>query len=176
MVVAQCSLFLGRLEEAEREYVEGIALADSLGEKRVKELLKSNFAVAQSKLGRYDEALKTAEENYAEAAPTGLLYTHFEALRCLAVVRFRRASARNVGLDKQELDEAERWCRAAEELIEPTESRVSRLWLGPLYIRVLLAQNKRAEAAEKLATYKELVADCQSPRFSQEAVRLAELV
>ncbi|MFZ0063596.1 MAG: protein kinase [Pyrinomonadaceae bacterium] len=176
VVVAQCSLFLGRLEEAEREYVEGIALADALGEKRVKELLKSNLAVAQAKLGRYDEALKTAEENYAEAAPTGLLYTHFEALRCLAVVRFRRASAGNAGLDKQELDEAERWCRAAEELIEPTESRVSRLWLGPLYIRVLLAQNKRAEAAEKLATYKELVADCQSPRFSQEADSLAKLV
>ena len=95
LVVAQCTLLLGRTEEAEREYIEGIALADSIGEHRVKVLLKSNLAVAQSKLGRHDEALKTAEENYAEAAPTGLLYSHFESLRAFAVVRFRRATKRS---------------------------------------------------------------------------------
>jgi tetratricopeptide (TPR) repeat protein len=178
VVVAQCNLFLGRVEEAEREYVEGIALADAIGEHRVKALLKSNLAVAQASLGRAEEALQTAEENLAEVAPTGLLYTHFEALRVLAVVRFRRALSpkTTAGLFQGELDEAERMCRLAEELIEPTESRVSRLWLGPLHIRILLAQNKRLEAAEKLAAYQELVAKCQSPRFSQEAARLAELV
>jgi hypothetical protein len=50
---------------------------------------------------------------------------------------------------------------------------VSQLWLGPLYIEVLLAQNKRAEAQEKLTTYQDLVAGCQSPRFVAEAARLA---
>ena len=177
MVVAQCNLFLGRVEEAEREYIEGIALADAIGEHRVKALLKSNLAVAQASLGRAEEGLQTAEENLAEVAPTGLLYTHFEAIRVLAVVRFRRALSpkTTAGLFQVELDEAERMCRLAEELVAPTESRVSQLWLGPLYIRVLLAQNKRTEAAEKLAAYQELVAECQSPRFSQEAARLDTL-
>ncbi|HKR61027.1 MAG TPA: hypothetical protein VJS64_15010, partial [Pyrinomonadaceae bacterium] len=77
--------------------------------------------------------------------------------------------------DQKELDEAERLCKAAAELVEPTESRVSRLWLGPLYVRVLLAQNKREEAAERLTAYKALVAECQSPRFTREAARLSEL-
>ena len=177
VVVAQCNLFLGRVEEAEREYIEGIALADAIGEHRVKALLKSNLAVAQASLGRAEEGLQTAEENLAEVAPTGLLYTHFEAIRVLAVVRFRRALSpkTTAGLFQVELDEAERMCRLAEELVAPTESRVSQLWLGPLYIRVLLAQNKRTEAAEKLAAYQELVAECQSPRFSQEAARLDTL-
>ena len=77
---------------------------------------------------------------------------------------------------QEELDEAERLCLTASELVEPTESRVSRLWLGPLYIRVLLAQNKRGEAAKKLAAYQALVAECQSPRFTKEAERLKYLV
>ncbi len=241
LVVAQCSLLLNRIKEAEREYIDGIALAESIGEQRVKSLLKSNLAVAQSKLGRNDEALKTAEENFAEASLTGLLYTHFEAMRSLAVVRFRRArsaraaataaaaetlikedlasgivdaqdlesaisnpevsNARPAEQDKPkttgptirpkvtidvarqesevtewELSEAERLCVAATELVGPTESRVSKLWLGPLYIRVLLAQNKPTEAAEKLAAYKILVMECQSPRFKEEAARLEELL
>jgi hypothetical protein len=50
---------------------------------------------------------------------------------------------------------------------------VSRLWLGPLYIEVLLAAQKRDEAATRLAAYQTLVNDCQSPRFSSEATHLA---
>jgi len=46
------------------------------------------------------------------------------------------------------------------------------LWLGPLYIEILMAQGKRDEAAERLTAYQELVDDCQSPRFSREAERL----
>ena len=94
------------------------------------------------------------------------MYSHFEALRCFAEVRFRRG----------EIEEAEQLCRQAEELVSPTESRVSRLWLGPLYIEVLLAAQKRDEAATRLATYQTLVADCQSPRFSSEASHLATLI
>lgn len=64
------------------------------------------------------------------------------------------------------------------------------LWLGPLYIETLLAAGLRAEAegkpaeaaakrglaAENLARYQELVAGCQSPRFTREAARLADSI
>jgi hypothetical protein len=49
---------------------------------------------------------------------------------------------------------------------------VSQLWLGPLYIKVLMARGKKAEAAERLESYKVLVAQCQSERFRAEASRL----
>ena len=68
------------------------------------------------------------------------------------------------------------FAQEAEEFIAPTESRVSRLWLGPLHIEVLLALNKRDEAAHKLVDYQALVADCQTPRFTAEASRLASLL
>jgi tetratricopeptide (TPR) repeat protein len=180
LVVAQCYLGLKQLPEAERDYVDGIALAETIGEQRVKGLLKSNLAVAQSLQGRHDEALLTAEENYAEAESTGLLYLRFEAMRCLAVVRFLRfkdcQKAGNNERAQSELDEAERLCVLASDLVEPTESRVSQLWLGPLYVRVLLAKNKRGEAAEKLAAYQILVSECQSPRFRKEADELTEML
>ena len=162
---AQCRLFLGEIEQAEKEFLDGIAVAEAIGENRVLSLLRPNLAVAQALEGRFDEALQTAAENLEQSSPS-LLYSHFEALRCLAEVRLRRA----------EIDEAEQLCLQAEELISPTESRVSRLWLGPLYIEVLLAAQKRDEAVRRLAGYQQLVADCQSPRFSSEAARLAQIL
>jgi len=115
--------------------------------------------------GRRDEALQTALETLEQSSPS-MLYTHFEALRCLAEVRFRR----------DELEEAEAVCRQADALVSPTDSRVSQLWLGPLYIKVLLALGKKGEAAEKLTAYHALVAECQSPRFTSEARRLGQLI
>ena len=159
---AQCRLFLGETELAEREFLDGIALGEAIGENRVLGLLRSSLAVAQAIQGRYDEALRTVEENFRRSSPS-LLYSHFEALRCFAEVRLRRG----------EIEEAEQLCRQADELVSPTESRVSQLWLGPLYIEVLLARQKRDEAATRLTAYKALVAECQSPRFSNEATRLA---
>ena len=38
------------------------------------------------------------------------------------------------------------------------------------------AASKRAQASQHLAAYKELVADCQSPRFLREAADLETLV
>jgi hypothetical protein len=75
-------------------------------------------------------------------------------------------------------------------LVSQTESRVSRLWLGPLYLEVLQALYQRAkeageldEAAAKLAEakdhlqrYSKLVAACQSPRFSRETERWADVL
>ena len=192
---------LGQLERSEKEYVAGITLAESVGEQRVTSLLKPNLAVVQAMLGRFDEALQTASENLEQVGPESLLYSRFEALRCLADVRFRRAlagvSATGSGSQSKgvasipgdELNEAERHCAEAAEIVSPTDARLSRLWLGPLYIEVLLAQGKRAEAendnaaaerkyseaAKMVAAYQELVADCQSPRFTAEAARLAAM-
>ena len=166
-------LELGETERAIQEFERGIELGESIGEKRVLALLNTNLAIAQAKLGQFDQALQTATTNLERAAAIGLLYTHFEALRGLAAVHFKRALS---GMYEGALDQAESVCRQAEELIAPSESRVSRIWLGPLYIEVLLAQNKRDEAREKLTAYQSLVADCQTPRFTAEAARLATVV
>ena len=155
-------LLLGEIELAERELLDGIALGEAIGENRVLGLMRPILGVVQAIQGRYDEALQTVEENLRRSSPS-LLYSHFEALRCFAEVRFRRG----------EIEEAEQLCRQAEELVSPTESRVSQLWLGPLYIEVLLAAQKRDEAEKKLSVYQTLVADCQAPRFTSEAARLA---
>jgi len=159
---AQCRTFLGDVELAEREFLDGIALSEAIGENRVLSLLRSSLGVVQAIQGRYDEALRTVEGNFQRSSPS-LLYSHFEALRCFAEVRFRRG----------EIEEAEQLCRQADELVSPTESRVSQLWLGPLYIEGLLAAQKRDEATNKLSAYQTLVAECQAPRFSNEATRLA---
>jgi tetratricopeptide (TPR) repeat protein len=164
---------LGETERAIQEVQRGIELAESIGERRALSLLNTNLAIAQAKLGQFDEALETATANAERAAEIGLLYTHFEALRALADVHFKRALS---GMHEGALDQAADVCRQAEELIAPSESRVSRLWLGPLYIEVLLAQNKRDEAREKLTAYQSLVAECQTPRFTAEATRLTGLV
>jgi tetratricopeptide (TPR) repeat protein len=161
LAMAQNSNLLGKTDQAEKQFLDGIKLAESIGESRALMILRSNLAVVQAKLGRLDEALKTASDSLQSSSPN-LLYTHFESLRCMA----------EVYLHRNELDEAERVCEQADELVTPTESRVSRLWLGPLHIKVLLARNKRDEAQEKLTAYEALVAECQSPRFTSEAARL----
>ena len=162
---AHCRLLLGQVERAEQELLNGIAISESIGENRALALMRSNLAVAQAMQGRLDEALQTASDTLQRSSPN-LIYSHFEAMRCLAEVYFRRG----------ELDDAERVCREAEEFLAPTESRIGRLWLGPLYIRVLLQAEKRTEAAEKLAEYQKLVAECESPRFSAEAAHLATVI
>ena len=165
LALAQCRLLLGQIDRAEKEFLDGIALAEAIGENRALNLLRSSLAVVQAKLGRHDEALKTATDSLARSSPN-LVYTYFESLRCTAEVHRLR----------NELDEAERICRQADELVSRTESRVSRLWLGPLHMDVLLAQGKRDEARAKLPAYESLVAECQSSRFTAEAARLKSLL
>lgn len=176
-----CLIGLNRLGEAEREFVEGIAIAEAIGEYRVLWLLRANLGVLCAMLGRFDEALHLAQESLEKTAPVNLVYSRFEALRCSATVHFLRAQS--VLFAAEELNDAERGCALADELIAPTESRVSALWLGPLYCEVLLAQadinsndEKREEARQRLAEYKQLVATCQSPRFTAEAERLETLI
>ncbi len=127
-----------------------------------------------------DHALRLARENFETAESFGLLYSRFESRRCVAHVHWRRG----------ELEEAERVCGDALAVVADTASRVSRLWLGPLYIDVLLASSKqatlkgeadkaaakRAEAADHLSRYTKLVDACQSPRFANEVERLATML
>ncbi len=59
----------------------------------------------------------------------------------------------------------ERICAEAQDLVGPSESRVSQLWLGPLYLEVLLEQVKLAKsecdeetAGRRLADAKQMIA------------------
>jgi tetratricopeptide (TPR) repeat protein len=166
MIASACAMYLGDQERAEQEFVDGIILAEAIGELRVASIIRGNLAVFQAEQGRLEEALQTALENFEHCETLGLLYSRTEGHRALIHVRLRRG----------ELNEAERLCEAAMEFVSGTDSRVSRLWLGPLHIEVLLAKGKRAEAEEQLASYQELVNACHSPRFSREAERLAKLL
>ncbi|HWO01835.1 MAG TPA: hypothetical protein VNS63_21450, partial [Blastocatellia bacterium] len=188
-VASMCLFQLGDSLRAEQEFTEGIALSESIGELRGASLLKGNLAILMADKANklpseiaerqrlLEEALQLALENFNACESLGLLYSRFEAHRCLADVRFRRG----------ELHQAERLCSAISDLVSETESRVSQLWLGPLYIEVLLAESERAEsegklddaaakrdlAAARLTRYQQLVAECQSPRFTREAERLS---
>ena len=189
-IAGLCSFLLGDGERAEREFTEGITLAEVTGERRVGLLLKAHYAVQQADLGArtgtdtpegqrlLDAALEIAQQALQASDAPGLFYMRFESFRCLALVHVHRG----------ELDEAQQMCKAAAKLIAPTESRVSRLWLGPLYMDVLIANAERLEkkrkpeeaaatlahAREYLFEYQQLVSECQSPRFKKEAEQYAE--
>jgi tetratricopeptide (TPR) repeat protein len=191
LVAGLCRFYLGDFQRAEAEFREGIDLAESIGERRVASLMKGNLAVLQAAQATalrdnesgvvdqrlLDTALAGAVDNFQYAESLGLLYSRFEGHRCLAEVRFQRG----------EFVEAERICAAASALVAETESRVSQLWLGPIYMDVVLAvseqaksEGRREDAASKLRLAKELlmryqglVAECQSARFTREAQRLA---
>lgn len=172
----------GDEERAERYFREAMALADSIGEIRVRGLLKGNLSTLLAAKGSQngdqqllDEALTMAQENFEQVEPSGLIYSRTEARRCLATVYLRRG----------ELDLAEKLCSEILELVSSSQSNVIRLWLGPLYMEVLYALSKRAEAGQNLEEasarleearnhlerYSILVATCQSPRWSREVER-----
>src|SRR5882724_5167831 len=69
-IAAQCRLFLGQTQRAEQEFIDGITLAESVGEHRVTSLMKPNLALAQATLGQYDEALQTASGNLEQVGVT----------------------------------------------------------------------------------------------------------
>jgi hypothetical protein len=179
------------LDRAEREFIDGMEIAASIGERRCASLMKGNLAVINAvkasksivsaeRQQLFDKALQMALDNFTSEENSALLYSRFEAHRCLAEVRFRRG----------ELDEAERLCAAAAKLLEETESRICHLWLGPLYLEVVLASATKADreintktavakrqfAAQLISSYQDAVAACDSPRFKREAERLTEMV
>ena len=189
----QCYYHLGLLEEAEHAYKEGLALAEAVGEARVKALHKPNLALVYARRGRFGDALSLALENAHEASAS-LIFNRFEALRCLAAIRLVRAKSGEFddrltpgSVFGSELDEASRLCSEAQQLVGESESRVTQLWLGPLHVELLLELATRAESAGELALasekrtgartllqgYQKLVDECQSTRFKSEAARLA---
>jgi len=166
MVTSLSHIALGRPELGESELIEGIALAESLGEKRLAGLLKGNLAILQADMGRSDEALATARENLANAEALNLIYLRTEGRRCLAHVHFKRG----------EQDEALRLCEEILDLLGEGKSRVSRLWMGPLHIEALCLAGRYEEAERRLTEYTAIVAECQSPHFDREVIRLGELL
>jgi tetratricopeptide (TPR) repeat protein len=161
-----CCMVMGDSARAEREFAEGIRLAEALGEHRVALLLSGHFAILEADLGRLDIAFERAARTFERAEALGLLYSRTEGRRSLAHVHFRRG-------------EVEETVRLADEILEMTaasESRVSRLWLGPLHVEALFALGRRDEARAQLASYAALVSDCQSPYFSREVARLEGMV
>jgi tetratricopeptide (TPR) repeat protein len=156
----------GDLQSAEREQREGMALAESIGEQRLKLLLQGNLAITLADLGRLDEAFKVARQNYQEGEALGLLYSRTEGRRCLAHVHFKHG----------DLNEALRLCEEILEMLGPEKSRISRLWLGPLHVEVLLQSGQREEAIRRLTEYEKLVSTCQAPRCEREIERLKKLI
>jgi tetratricopeptide (TPR) repeat protein len=156
----------GDLQSAEQEQREGMALAEAIGEHRLKLLLQGNLAIVLADLKRFDEAFAVARKNYQEAEALGLLYSRTEGRRCLAHVHFRNG----------DLSEALRLCEEILEMLGPEKSRISRLWLGPLHVEVLLQLGQRDEAIKRLAEYEKLVSTCQTPRCEREIERLKKLI
>jgi serine/threonine protein kinase/tetratricopeptide (TPR) repeat protein len=166
LVTAFSYMASSELEMAERELREGMALAESIGERRLELLLKGNLAIVLSDRGRIDEAFQHARENFAASESLGLLYTRGEGRRCLAHVHFKNG----------ELDEAVRLCDEVLEIFGNAKSRVCRLWMGPLHIEALFLAGRHEEASNRLAEYELLVSDCQTPRCEREVARLKELL
>jgi serine/threonine protein kinase/tetratricopeptide (TPR) repeat protein len=166
LVTSLSYMSLGQPEPAEQEFREGMALAEAIGEQRLRLLIKGNFATLLADLGRFDEAFKEAHENYDAAETLGLLYSRAEGRRCLAHVHFR----------KGEYAETLRLCDEILELLGNATSGVSRLWLGPLQIEALFASGKREQAARRLRDYEAFVSVCQSPRCELEVERLKKLL
>ena len=164
LVVSVCHVHLGDPVEAEREFREGIELAEALGEVRLVALLHTFYAILLADLGRTDEALEMARKNLERQEHAGMLHMHIEALRALAHVHFRRG----------ELDEALARCEEHARMTAGKEARVSRLWLGPLHVEILLTMGRPDEARTVLATYADMVATCQTPYFTREVARLKD--
>ncbi|MCM3872729.1 MAG: hypothetical protein ND895_18765, partial [Pyrinomonadaceae bacterium] len=156
----------GDLELAEREIREGKALAESIGERRLTLLLTGFLAIMLADLGRIDEALRIAWENYHSAEALGLVYSRNEGRRSLAHVFFKQG----------ELDETLRLCDEIRELLSEGKSRITHLWLGPLHIEALFRAGRREEASQRLAEYEALVSDCQAPCRERDVVRLKKLL
>lgn len=161
-----CALHLGDAQRAVRVFTDGIALADTVGDRRLASMMKSFQVIAHANLGLLDEALVMARESFERAESMGLLYLRTEAHRCLAHVHFKLG----------EFDETVRLNERIIELTASTDARVSKLWTGPLHIEALLALGRREEASSRLRAYSEMVADCQSPHFSREVSRLQGLL
>ncbi len=164
LVSGYCAMLLGDPDRAVHEFTCGINLAETVGDKRAANLMNSSRAGAYADMGRLNEALEMARQSFEEAEGLDLLYLRTEAHRNLARVHFELG----------DVEETVRLCERILELTAETDARISRLWIGPLHVRALLALGRRDEARKRTAAYVEMVSECQSPYFTREAAKLAE--
>jgi tetratricopeptide (TPR) repeat protein len=166
LVAGLCHMMMGDALEAEPEFKAGLDVATTIGERRLATLMAANFATLLADTMRSDEAVAMATQALEWGEALDLLYMRTETRRGLAHVRFRRG----------ELDEAIRLCDEVVELTAGKEPKVSRLWLGPLHVNVLVAAGELERARECLNVYDALVRECQSPHFTREVVRLRSMI
>jgi tetratricopeptide (TPR) repeat protein len=158
-------LLLGRLREGEEELETGLAMAESIGERRVAMLLMAYLATAQSMLGDLDKAHATAGAAVERAEASKLIYMRTESKRVLGEILVAQGRIAD-GI------------RQFEDILEitaGTDARVSRLWAGPPHVEALLAVGRPDDARTLFEGYAAMVAGCQSPRFSRESDRLRGL-
>ena len=151
------------MARGEHELRDGIALASTIGERRLLVLLKASLAVVVADEGRPDEARPIAEEGLAEADALGLLFCQTEAKRGLAHACLRGG----------EPEESIRLCEDIVTMLAGKEPKVTLLYLGPTHIEALLAAGQLERAQAACRAYAATVAECQSPFYSGEAARLA---
>ena len=166
LVIGLCAGFLEDFDRADREYADGIALAEAIGEHRLASLLFTYRAVLQAESGRLDVAMETAREALERAEAIDLLYMRTEARRCLAHVHFKRG----------EFSESLVRIEDAMQMTEDSEGRATRIWMGPVHVETLLALDRKDEARKQFDAYAALIAEVQSPYFASEVKRLRELV
>ena len=165
-VAGGCKMMVGEPAAAESELRGALDLATSIGERRLATLTAANLAMVLADTMRSEDALAMALKALEWGEELDLMYMRTEALRALAHVRFRQG----------ELDEAIALCDQVVELTEGKEPKVSRLWLGPLHVEILVAAGRLEAARNCLRAYGALVRECQSPHFTREAARLQSLI
>lgn len=158
-------LQLGEIKRAHAELEAGLALAESIGERRLALILLAYVAVAEGRLGDLDKALAAAAVAVERADAANLLYMRTEARRCLGELLISAGRHQEAVARFEEVLE----------LTAPTDARISRLWTGPPHVEALLALGRREEARSRFDVYATLVAECQSPWFTKESSRLAKL-
>ena len=158
--LSECAL--DHSARAEAEFDDGIALARSLGERRLATYLEACRPFAVADRGRLDDALRMATEALAAADELGLLFIRTEARRALAYVHYVR----------REWDESIRVHDEVLVMLDGREPAVTRLLMGPCHVQALEAAGRLDEARARLSAFEHLAACCQSPHAVSEAARL----
>jgi tetratricopeptide (TPR) repeat protein len=159
---ALSELSLGQPDRAYAEVEAGVALARAIGERRLAPFLQVYLSIALADLGRLDEALRVAHESLDAADTVDLLAIRTEARRSLAYVHYVR----------REWDAAIRQCEDVLQILDGREPALSKLLMGPVHVRALMAAGRIDEAAVQLDAFEALAARCQSPRAVEEATEL----
>jgi tetratricopeptide (TPR) repeat protein len=166
MYAGLCAAMLGDVDRAEREFRDGIALANAIDERRLGCLLVCYLGLGLAYLGRLDEAEEVGRQAIDRAEALDLTHMKGEAWRCMAHIRIRQGR----------LDEALRLIDQVLAMLATSEAKGTHLWIGPAHVETLLALGRREEAREALGIYAGVVAECQSPYFTREVARLRSLV